>query len=204
MFASVATFFFNSAMYGLLFLLPQFFQVAQGHGFLDAGLRLLPWTATLFLVAPLSGALINRLGERTLIGVGLALQAASLAWISNRHTGCRLFQAHSAVDPHRFGGFVGDACGAECDPQLGRQARYRQSAGIYNMIRFLGGVCIAVAGAVFVGHEVWLRRKHSRPDLSLRCRLQRHCLRCACRRLCEPDRAQCTGTSSNRISWGSA
>ena len=81
-FASVATFLFNSAMYGVLFLLPQFFQVAQGQGLLDAGLRLLPWTATLFVVAPLSGALINRLGERMLIGVGLALQAAAIAWIS--------------------------------------------------------------------------------------------------------------------------
>jgi len=31
---------------------------------MGAGLRLLPWTATLFVVAPVAGALVNRVGER--------------------------------------------------------------------------------------------------------------------------------------------
>lgn len=45
-------------------------------------LRLLPWTATLFLVAPLAGAMVDRIGERPLIVGGLALQAAGLVWIA--------------------------------------------------------------------------------------------------------------------------
>jgi MFS family permease len=62
-----ASFLFYASMYGTLFLLPQFLQTAQGHGPLDAGLRLLPWTATTFIVAPLAGRLVSRIGERTLI-----------------------------------------------------------------------------------------------------------------------------------------
>src|SRR5450631_1036145 len=68
-------------MYGVLFFLPQFLQTAQGYGPLDAGLRLLPWTAMLFVVAPVAGGLVNRIGERPLIVVGLFLQAVGMAWI---------------------------------------------------------------------------------------------------------------------------
>jgi len=76
-----ASFLFYAALYATLFFLPQFLQTAQGYGPLGAGLRLLPWTATLFLVAPLAGALVNRIGERPLIVGGLLLQAAGMAWL---------------------------------------------------------------------------------------------------------------------------
>jgi hypothetical protein len=45
-----ASFLFYAALYATLFFLPQFLQTVQGYGPLGAGLRLLPWTATLFLV----------------------------------------------------------------------------------------------------------------------------------------------------------
>jgi EmrB/QacA subfamily drug resistance transporter len=153
-FGSVATFLFNSAMYGVLFLLPQFFQVAQGQNVLDAGLRLLPWTATLFVVAPLSGALINRVGERMLIGVGLALQAAAIAWISTI-AAPDLAYGKLVLPLILTGSGVSLAMPAAQNAILSSVAKPEigKAAGIYNMIRFLGGVCgIAVAGAVFVGH----------------------------------------------------
>ncbi len=67
-----ASFLLFASLYGTLFFMAQFLQTAQGYGPLGAGLRLLPWTATLFVVAPLAGALINRVGERSLIVVGFA------------------------------------------------------------------------------------------------------------------------------------
>jgi EmrB/QacA subfamily drug resistance transporter len=69
-------------MFGSIFLLSQFFQVAQGYGPLEAGLRTLPWTAMPMLVAPIAGALSDRIGTRPLMAAGLTLQAIALAWIA--------------------------------------------------------------------------------------------------------------------------
>jgi EmrB/QacA subfamily drug resistance transporter len=66
-----ASFLFYASMYGNVFLLPQLFQAVHGQGPFGVGLRLLPWTATLLVVAPIAGSLVNRLGERRLIVVGL-------------------------------------------------------------------------------------------------------------------------------------
>ena len=60
----------------------QFLQAGLGYGPLGAGLRLLPWTATLFFVAPVAGKLVDRFGERPFLVVGPSLQAAGLAWIA--------------------------------------------------------------------------------------------------------------------------
>ncbi|MFN5718225.1 MAG: DHA2 family efflux MFS transporter permease subunit, partial [Bradyrhizobium sp.] len=73
---------FYAAMYGVLFLLPQFLQVVLGFDAFGAGLRLLPWTTTLFVTAPIAGAVVNRFGERTLVVTGLLMQAIGLGWIS--------------------------------------------------------------------------------------------------------------------------
>jgi EmrB/QacA subfamily drug resistance transporter len=79
---NASTFFLFAALFGAVFFFAQFLQTALGYGPLEAGLRLVPWTATLFVVAPIAGALADRIGERPLIVGGLALQAAGLAWIA--------------------------------------------------------------------------------------------------------------------------
>src|SRR5262249_27565148 len=77
-----SSFLFYAAMYGVLFLLPQFLQVALGLGPIGAGLHLLPWTSTLFLTAPVAGAVVQKFGERALVVTGLLMQAAGLGWIA--------------------------------------------------------------------------------------------------------------------------
>jgi hypothetical protein len=64
--ANTACFLFTAALYAALFFNAQFLQTAQGYTPLAAGLRLLPWTATLFIFAPLAGRLVNHVGERPL------------------------------------------------------------------------------------------------------------------------------------------
>jgi len=69
-------------MFGSIFLLAQFFQVAQGYSPLEAGLRTLPWTAMPIFVAPIAGVLSDRVGSRPLLVVGMALMAVGLGWIA--------------------------------------------------------------------------------------------------------------------------
>jgi EmrB/QacA subfamily drug resistance transporter len=69
--SNAAIFFLAAALYGAVFFMAQFLQTVQHHGPLDAGVRLLPWTATLFIVAPITGARISRVGERPFAVVGL-------------------------------------------------------------------------------------------------------------------------------------
>jgi EmrB/QacA subfamily drug resistance transporter len=79
---NAAIFFLTASLVGAVFFMAQFLQTAQSDGPLDAGLRLLPLTTTLFFIAPLAGALINRVGERPLILGGLLLEAVGMAWIA--------------------------------------------------------------------------------------------------------------------------
>ncbi len=68
-------------MFGSIFLLSQFLQSVQGYSPLQAGLRVLPWTLAPMFVAPIAGALSDRIGGGLLMGTGLALQAIGLAWL---------------------------------------------------------------------------------------------------------------------------
>ena len=69
-------------MFGSIFLLAQFFQTVQGYSPLQSGLRILPWTAMPIFIAPIAGALSDRIGGQRLMAAGLALQAAGLLWIA--------------------------------------------------------------------------------------------------------------------------
>jgi MFS family permease len=69
-------------MFGSIFLLSQFFQTAQGYSPFGSGLRILPWTLMPMFVAPIAGALSDRIGGARLMGTGLVLQAIGLSWIA--------------------------------------------------------------------------------------------------------------------------
>jgi EmrB/QacA subfamily drug resistance transporter len=77
--ASLLMFF---GMFGSIFLLTQYLQNVQGNSPLDAGLRMLPWTGMPMIVAPIAGALTDRIGARPFLVAGLGLQATALAWLA--------------------------------------------------------------------------------------------------------------------------
>jgi EmrB/QacA subfamily drug resistance transporter len=147
----VASFLFYASMYGTLFFLPQFLQVAQGYAPFDVGLRLLPWTATLFVFAPLGGSLVNRLGERLLVVVGLGLQAIGMAWLALTATPGLAYIG--LVAPLILAGAgVSMAMPAAQNAVLGAVApsEIGKASGTFNMARFLGGVFgVTVQVAVF-------------------------------------------------------
>jgi EmrB/QacA subfamily drug resistance transporter len=149
-----ASLLFYAAMYGVLFLLPQFFQTAQGLSPLGAGLRLLPWTATLFIFAPIGGSLVNRVGERSLVLVGLLMQAFGFAWIGLIATPDLAF-ANVVAPLVLAGAGVSMAMPAAQNAVLGAVAATEigKASGTFNMSRFLGGVFgITLVVAVFAAN----------------------------------------------------
>jgi nitrate/nitrite transporter NarK len=84
--AFTATNLVSLAMYfgtfGSIFLLAQFLQTVQGYSALEAGVRTLPWTIMPMFIAPVAGALSDRIGGRPLMAAGLGLQAIALAWLA--------------------------------------------------------------------------------------------------------------------------
>src|SRR5262245_38109400 len=150
---NAASFLYSASLYGTLFFMAQFLQTTLGYGALGAGLRLLPWTATLFVFAPIAGALVNRMGERSLIVFGLILQAIGMAWIA-LIAAPDLAYATLVAPLIIAGAGVSMAMPAAQNAVLSSvaQTEIGKASGTFNMLRFLGGVSgIAIAVAVFAG-----------------------------------------------------
>jgi EmrB/QacA subfamily drug resistance transporter len=146
-----ASFLFYAAMYGVLFLLPQFLQITLGFDPFGAGLRLLPWTATLFVTAPIAGAVVNKFGERPLVVTGLLMQAIGLGWIAMIASPGLSYSTLAA--PLIVAGVgVSMAMPAAQNAILSSVAvaEMGKASGIFNMGRFLGGMFgIAALVAIF-------------------------------------------------------
>ena len=149
--ANTASFFMFFGMFGSIFLLIQYFQSVQGYSPLASGLRILPWTLAPMFIAPIAGALSDRIPARLIIGVGLSLQAAALAWISFVSTATTPYS--ELVVPFILAG-VGMslffAPSANVILSAVRPREEGQASGANNAIRELGGVFgVAVLAAIF-------------------------------------------------------
>lgn len=80
--ANVVGVLFSFGMFGAIFILIQFLQVVQGHSALDAGVLTMPWTLAPLVVAPLAGAVVDRVGTRVLLVAGLVAVTVALLWIA--------------------------------------------------------------------------------------------------------------------------
>ena len=139
-------------MFGSIFLLTQFFQTAQGYSPLQSGLRVLPWTAMPMIVAPIAGALSDRIGGRPLMATGLALQAIGLAWIASVSTatvGYASFVGPFIVSGIGMGLFFAPVANVVLSSV--RPVEEGKASGANNAIREVGGVLgVAILASIFV------------------------------------------------------
>jgi EmrB/QacA subfamily drug resistance transporter len=150
---NAATFFQVASLFGAVFFFAQLLQTGMGYGPLDAGLRLMPWTGTFFCVAPIAGALANRVGERQLMVTGLLIQAAGMTWIA-LIADPSLSYSHLVIPLVVAGVGVSMAIPAAQNSVVGSlpPETVGKAAGTNSMMRELGGVFgIAVLVAVFAG-----------------------------------------------------
>jgi predicted MFS family arabinose efflux permease len=149
--ANAASLLMSFGMFGSIFLLAQFFQTVQGYSPLGSGLRILPWTAMPMVVAPIAGALSDRIPPGRIIGTGLALQALGLAWIAaigSPTLGYASFVVPFAISGAGMGMFFAPIANVVLGAVRGEEEG--KASGANNAIRELGGVFgVAVLASVF-------------------------------------------------------
>ncbi len=148
----------SAAMYfgvfGSLFLLAQYLQIAPPRTPLEAGLRTLPWTLMPMFVAPVAGLLVNRVGGGRLMALGLFLQGVGLGWINlvaGTDTAYSLL-----VGPMIVAGLgMGFVFAPTAAVVLGSVAKEHagKASGANTTVREIGGALgVAVLGTVFVAY----------------------------------------------------
>jgi EmrB/QacA subfamily drug resistance transporter len=148
---NAAIFFTFASLFSAVFFYAQLLQIGLGYSPLEAGLRLIPWTVTFLTVAPVAGALADRIGERPLMAGGLALQAIGMGWLALiAEPGMAYSQILAPFVVAGVG--VSMAIPAAQNSVVGSVATelLGKAAGANSMMRELGGVFgIALAVAVF-------------------------------------------------------
>ncbi|MFF9752812.1 MFS transporter [Streptomyces sp. NPDC014344] len=148
----------SAAMYfgvfGSIFLLSQYLQITPPRTPLEAGVRTLAWTLMPMFVAPVAGALTDRIGGGRLMAFGLLLQGAGLAWI-NLVAGTDTPYGHLVAPMVVAGigmGFVFAPTAAVVLASVSRDHAGKAS-GANTTVREVGGALgIAVLSTIFVAH----------------------------------------------------
>jgi EmrB/QacA subfamily drug resistance transporter len=154
---NAVSFFMYAGLFGTLFLMAQYFQTALGYSPLQAGIRLLPWTATPMVFAPIAGGLADRFGNRPFMTLGMIMQAVGLGWvalIASPHVGyleLGIALTVAGVGTSLCFPTIANSVMSSVPPQEAGPA-----SGTNSSLRELGGVFgVAVLAAVFTRHGVY-------------------------------------------------
>jgi EmrB/QacA subfamily drug resistance transporter len=150
--AVVVALIISFAMLGVFFFLALYMQDILRYSPLEAGVRFLPSTLMIVVVAPIAGRLSDRIGPRWLIVGGLALVAASLFVFS----GIAVDSGYLDLLPGFMLLGIGIAMTMSPMTSAAMNAVPVQKAGIasgvLSMFRMVGGsLGVAVTGAIFQG-----------------------------------------------------
>jgi EmrB/QacA subfamily drug resistance transporter len=149
--ANPANFLVFASLYGTMFFLAQYFQTVHGEGPLGAGLRLMPWTGTLMVCAPIAGRLADKVGERAFVVGGLLLQALGMGWIAVvADTGTGYLEVLPALIIGSAGLTMAMPAAQKAVVGAVRPQEIGQASGAFMMLRMFGGVFgTSVTVAVF-------------------------------------------------------
>ncbi len=147
--ANIVAFIVSFAMLAMFFFLALYMQNIRGYSPLEAGIRFLPATMMIIIVAPLAGRLADRVGSRPLMTFGLLSVSVSLFWQSH----LTVSSGYGTLLP----GFIlmGIGMGFVMSPMSLAamnsvdQAKAGVASGILSMNRMVGGTFgVAVLGAM--------------------------------------------------------
>src|SRR3989449_7645940 len=149
--ANVTGFLMIGTLSASAFLVAQYFQLCLGYSPMQTGLRLLPWTATPLVIAPLAGKLSDRIGRRLILSLGTLLQGVGIEWVAilaSDHVN------YSAVVPPLIlsgvGTFMAMPVASTAALSAVPPADIGKASGVNSTLQRFGSVfAVAVASAVF-------------------------------------------------------
>jgi EmrB/QacA subfamily drug resistance transporter len=150
---NLTSFLMSGAIFAAAFMTFQYFQFVRGYSPLATSLYLLPWLATPMVVAPIAGAVSDRIGRRPVITVGLLLQTIGFAWVALNVS----HASTAAVVVALLIAGVGISMALPTVPTAVLNSvastEIGKASGInYMMQRFGAVLAIAIAGAIFSAH----------------------------------------------------
>jgi EmrB/QacA subfamily drug resistance transporter len=148
--ANIVAFMVSFGMLAMFFFLALYMQNILGFSPLEAGVRFLPTTLMIVVVAPIAGRLTDRIGPRWLITIGLVLVAVALYELTLIDTGT----TYGDLLPAFVVMGIGIAMTMSPMSTAAMNAVSRDKAGIASgllaMMRMVGGTLgVAATGAIF-------------------------------------------------------
>jgi len=146
---TAATIAVSVALFGILFVVPQYLQSVLGDDPISAGLRLLPMMGGLLVAGGVAGQVVRAAGTRLTVATGLALLTGGLAMLSQIHlvTGYAFVAAGLAMCGLGTGAAIAAAMAAVMAAAGGGEAGI--GASVNSALRQVGGaIAVAVLGSV--------------------------------------------------------
>ena len=144
---AIALTFFS--LFGSLFLLTQYLQSVHGFSPLKAGALLIPQAAVLMVVAPASAYMVQRFGNKLVVGFGLLVVAVALAGFALLQAGSPLWEIIVVTIVMAIG--MGNVMAPATDSIMGSLPREKAGVGsaMNDTTRQTGGaIGVAVLGSI--------------------------------------------------------
>jgi EmrB/QacA subfamily drug resistance transporter len=139
------------ALFAVGFLLPFYFEELKGYSALEAGLLLTPFSLTLGVVAPISGALADRIGSRWLAPIGLAIACIGLGLLSQLDAQSSVWDIIWRLSVTGVGQGIFQAPNTRAIMGAAPPNEQGTASGILSTGRVIGqSLSVALAGAIFV------------------------------------------------------
>ncbi|MDE1148152.1 MAG: MFS transporter [Azospirillaceae bacterium] len=152
--ASLMQFTFGAAVFGVVFLVPNYFADAQGYNARQIGLTMIPYGAVQLVMSFATPPLMRRIGVRLAIALGFVIMAAGC--LMNIHLDADA--ARNVIVPSLVVRGIGQslivvALGVMAVQGL-EKAEMGSASGVFSMVRNVGGaIGIAIAGQFVVDRE---------------------------------------------------
>jgi DHA2 family multidrug resistance protein len=145
---------FGAALYGLVTLLPLFYQELLGYTALAAGWAVSPRGIGAILAMPVIGILTAKIDNRLLIAAGFLLFAISALWFGEAYLGISQWSFLWAIIISGFGsGCIFVPLSATTVAGLPNE-QIGNASGLYNLLRNIGGgIGISIVNTIVARHQ---------------------------------------------------